>query len=60
MAERAEEARSLEELLGIEGNAARLYFGDFAGMMKPDEERATERSWRSIWTGGTGVRRGIR
>jgi CRISPR-associated protein Cas1 len=41
MAERAEEARSLGELLGIEGNAARLYFGDFAGMMKPDEERET-------------------
>jgi CRISP-associated protein Cas1 len=41
MAERAEEARSLAELLGIEGNAARLYFGDFAGMMKPDEERQT-------------------
>jgi CRISPR-associated protein Cas1 len=41
MAERAESARGLGELLGIEGNAARLYFGDFAGMMKPDEERAT-------------------
>ena len=41
MAERAEEARSLPELLGIEGNAARLYFGDFAGMMKPDEDRET-------------------
>jgi CRISPR-associated protein Cas1 len=37
MAERAEGAASLGELLGIEGNAARLYFGDFAGMMKPDE-----------------------
>jgi len=37
MADRAEEVRSLEELLGIEGNAARLYFGDFAGMMKPDD-----------------------
>ena len=37
MADRAERARSLEELLGIEGNAARLYFGDFAGMIKPDE-----------------------
>jgi CRISPR-associated protein Cas1 len=37
MAERAEGAGSLEELLGIEGNAARLYFGDFAGMIKPDE-----------------------
>jgi CRISPR-associated protein Cas1 len=41
MAERAEEAGSLEELLGIEGNAARMYFGDFAGMMKPDEEAGT-------------------
>jgi CRISPR-associated endonuclease Cas1 len=39
MAERAERAGSLAELLGIEGNAARLYFGDFAGMIKPDEER---------------------
>jgi CRISP-associated protein Cas1 len=38
MAARAEEATSLEELLGIEGNAARMYFGEFAGMMKPDEE----------------------
>jgi len=37
MAERAERGTSLEELLGIEGNAARLYFGDFAGMIKPDE-----------------------
>ncbi len=37
MAERAEQAGSLEELLGIEGNAARLYFGDFAGMIKTDE-----------------------
>jgi CRISPR-associated protein Cas1 len=38
MAERAEEATSIEELLGIEGNAARLYFGDFSGMIKADEE----------------------
>jgi CRISP-associated protein Cas1 len=41
MAERAEGAGSLEELLGIEGNAARIYFGEFAGMMKPDEEAGT-------------------
>src|SRR6202050_921944 len=41
MAERAEGAGSLEELLGIEGNAARMYFGEFAGMMKPDEEAGT-------------------
>jgi CRISPR-associated protein Cas1 len=37
MADRAEGAVSLGELLGIEGNAARLYFGEFAGMMKPDD-----------------------
>ena len=39
MADRAERAGSLEELLGLEGNGARLYFGDFAGMIKPDEGR---------------------
>ena len=38
MAERAEGAGSLEELLGFEGNAARLYFGEFAGMMKVGED----------------------
>lgn len=38
MARRAEAAGSLDELLGIEGNAARLYFGDLSGMIKPDEE----------------------
>jgi CRISPR-associated protein Cas1 len=38
MAERAERTAGLPELLGIEGNAARVYFGDFAGMIKPDEE----------------------
>lgn len=37
MAVRAEKAASLEELLGIEGNAARLYFGAFAGMIKTEE-----------------------
>jgi len=37
MADRAESATALDELLGIEGNAARLYFGDFAGMIKPDQ-----------------------
>jgi CRISPR-associated protein Cas1 len=34
MAEEAERAGSAEELLGIEGNGARLYFGEFAGMLK--------------------------
>jgi CRISPR-associated protein Cas1 len=40
MMEDAESARSLDELLGIEGNAARLYFGAFSGMIKveTDEE----------------------
>jgi CRISPR-associated protein Cas1 len=38
MAEQAERAQSLEELLGIEGNAARIYFGDFAGMIKTEED----------------------
>lgn len=40
MVEQAERASSLEQLLGIEGNAARVYFGDFAGMIKlePDEK----------------------
>jgi CRISPR-associated protein Cas1 len=38
MAEAAERARDLEELLGIEGNAARIYFGEFAGMIKVEDE----------------------
>ncbi|MBI1357984.1 MAG: CRISPR-associated endonuclease Cas1 [Acidobacteria bacterium] len=36
--ERAETAASLEELLGIEGRAARVYFGLFAGMLKRDDD----------------------
>jgi CRISPR-associated protein Cas1 len=36
MAERAEQGISLEELLGIEGNGARLYFGVFSGMLKQE------------------------
>jgi len=37
MAERAFRASGLDELLGIEGNAARIYFGDFAGMIKTED-----------------------
>lgn len=37
MADRVERAEGLAELLGIEGNAARVYFGAFAGMIKADE-----------------------
>lgn len=44
MAGRAEQADSLQELLGIEGNAARQYFGDFAGMLKADEEDYASRN----------------
>jgi CRISPR-associated protein Cas1 len=36
MVERAEAVESLPELLGIEGNAARLYFGHFDGMLKTE------------------------
>jgi CRISPR-associated endonuclease Cas1/CRISPR-associated protein Cas4 len=32
----AAQAQSLEELLGIEGTAARRYFGEFRGMLKTD------------------------
>lgn len=35
--EEAEKAESLEQLLGIEGNAARIYFENFAGMIKLNE-----------------------
>lgn len=38
MARRADQAESLEELLGIEGNGARLYFAEFGGMLKVNEE----------------------
>lgn len=38
LAKKAMEAKSLPELLGIEGNAARLYFGAFAGMLKLDDD----------------------
>lgn len=37
LARSAQRAESLQELLGIEGAAARLYFGEFAGMLKVDE-----------------------
>ena len=36
LASRAEEAERLDELLGIEGSAARIYFGEFNGMLKTD------------------------
>lgn len=38
MQHEAEQAESQEVLLGIEGNAARVYFQHFAGMIKVEEE----------------------
>ncbi len=37
MQKQAENANALEELLGIEGSAARVYFEHFAGMIKIDD-----------------------
>lgn len=42
LAAEAERARNLEELLGFEGNAARIYFGAFSGMLKDAGEQAAE------------------
>jgi len=39
MQEEAEHANSLEQLLGIEGNAARIYFENFSGMIKVGDEQ---------------------
>lgn len=36
MAEEAERVEDLQQLLGIEGNAARLYFGSFNGLIKTE------------------------
>jgi CRISPR-associated protein Cas1 len=38
LADKAEAATELESLLGIEGLAARIYFSEFAGMLKAAEE----------------------
>jgi CRISPR-associated protein Cas1 len=38
LADDAERAESLEQLLGIEGNAARIYFQHFAGMIKRSDD----------------------
>jgi len=37
LAERAERERALDSLLGVEGLAARLYFQNFAGMLKTED-----------------------
>jgi CRISPR-associated protein Cas1 len=45
LVERAERAESAQELLGIEGLAARLYFMSFGGMIKSDEEKDAAAEW---------------
>jgi len=51
MAEQAERANSLEELLGIEGNGARIYFADFAGMIKTEEEEVAAKRFQFDFAG---------
>ncbi|HXF83666.1 MAG TPA: CRISPR-associated endonuclease Cas1 [bacterium] len=38
LADQAERARTADQLLGIEGNASRLYFASFAGLLKDDAQ----------------------
>ena len=38
MQDDAEKANALDQLLGLEGNAARVYFQNFSGMIKAEEE----------------------
>lgn len=40
LADRAERASRVDELLGLEGAAAAIYFRDFGSMLKPRDERA--------------------
>ncbi len=51
MAEAAERAQSMDELLGIEGNGARLYFQNFAGMIKVNDEEKQESQFRFDFAG---------
>jgi len=51
MAARADAAESVEELLGIEGNAARLYFGAFEGMLKAGDKAETPEGFRLDFEG---------
>lgn len=51
MARRAESAGGQEELLGIEGNGARLYFGAFNGLIKVDDDEETPEIFRMEFTG---------
>ncbi len=48
LATRAEQTAALDELLGVEGTAAGVYFGHFAGMIKvEDDERVRDFDFRT-------------
>lgn len=47
----AQAAPSLPALLGIEGNAGRIYFGAFAGMLKPRHAPSDHAAWRFDFDG---------
>lgn len=51
MSEAAERASGMDELLGIEGNAARTYFQNFAGMIKLEDKTAAESQFRFDFSG---------
>lgn len=51
MGELAAGAESLEELLGIEGNAARLYFQAFGGLIKVESDASTPAVFRMDFQG---------
>jgi CRISPR-associated protein Cas1 len=50
MQEDSERADSLQELLGIEGSAARVYFENFAGMIKTDDGDAAHKNGKPEFT----------
>ena len=51
MAEDASQAASSQQLLGIEGNAARVYFAGFNGMLKSDEDGKAPEGFRFEFEG---------
>ncbi len=51
MAQDAEQCGSMEGLLGVEGNAARLYFGAFQGLVKVDPEEQLPRMFQMDFAG---------
>lgn len=53
LAAKAESAATLEELLGLEGTAARFYFGEFAGMLKTEAGEGAPVEFRFDFTART-------